>query len=137
MPNLTTSTAAARSGREALAMAGIHIEEIDVVELYDSFTITVLMTLEALGLCAPGEGGAFVEGGRIAPGGDLALNTNGGGLSYCHPGMYGIYLLTEAVRQLRGEAGPAQVPNARLGLAHGTGGVLSTAATVVLGAADG
>ena len=90
-------------------MAGIGRDAIDLVECYDSFTITVLMTLEALGFCKPGEGGAFVSGQRTAPGGDFPLNTNGGGLSYCHPGMYGIFLLVEAVRQLRGEAGERQV----------------------------
>jgi acetyl-CoA acetyltransferase len=106
---------------------------MDVVEIYDSFTITVLLTLEALGFCGRGEGGPFVSGQRTAPGGPFPLNTNGGGLSYCHPGMYGIFLLIEATRQLRGECGRCQVPNARLALAHGTGGVLSSAATVILG----
>lgn len=132
MPDLT-ATAAAASGRRALDGAGLSVEEIDVAEVYDSFTITVVLTLEALGFCGPGEGGAFVAGQRTAPGGDFPLNTNGGGLAYCHPGMYGIYLITEAVRQLRGDAGDAQVPNARIAMAHGTGGLLSTAASVVLG----
>jgi acetyl-CoA acetyltransferase len=89
--------------------------------------------LGALVVCGPGEGGAFVAGQRTAPGGDFPLNTNGGGLSYCHPGMYGIFLLIEATRQLRGERGEAQVPRARLALVNGTGGVLSSCATVVLG----
>jgi len=106
---------------------------VDIAEVYDSFTITVLLSLEALGFCARGEGGAFVEGGRIRPEGSFPLNTNGGGLSYCHPGMYGVLLLVEAVRQLRGEAGKRQVPGVEVALAHGTGGILSTHGTVLLG----
>jgi acetyl-CoA acetyltransferase len=121
------------SGDAAYAMAGLKPDEIDVVQVYDSFTITVLLQLEGLGFCARGEGGAFVEDGRIAPGGDLALNTSGGGLSYCHPGMYGIFLIIEAVRQLRGECGDRQV-TAETALCHGTGGLLSTHGTVILGA---
>jgi acetyl-CoA acetyltransferase len=132
MPDLTM-TGAVQSGRDAFGMAGVTHDELDVVEVYDSFTITVLLTLEALGFCKPGEGGAFVSGQRTAPGGTFPLNTNGGGLSYCHPGMYGIFLLIEATRQLRGECGPRQIPDARLALAHGTGGVLSSSATVILG----
>ena len=104
-----------------------------MLQLYDSFTITVLLTLEDLGFCAKGEGGAFVEGGRLAFDGPLPTNTDGGGLSACHPGMRGMFLLVEAVRQLRGEGGPTQVPEAELALVHGTGGMLSTGATVVLG----
>jgi acetyl-CoA acetyltransferase len=133
MPDLATHRAALASGRAAFAMAGLTPAEMDVVEIYDSFTITVLMTLEALGFCEPGESGAFVSGQRTAPGGPFPLNTNGGGLSYCHPGMYGIFPLIEATRQLRGECGERQVAGARLALAHGTGGVLSSAATVILG----
>ena len=133
MPDLAVHQAAITSGRAAFAMAGLIPAEMDVVEIYDSFTITVILTLEALGFCGRGEGGAFVSGQRTAPGGSLPLNTNGGGLSYCHPGMYGIFLLIEATRQLRGECGPRQVEGARLALAHGTGGVLSSAATVILG----
>jgi acetyl-CoA acetyltransferase len=132
MPDLTV-TGAVESGRDAFAMAGLTPAEMDVVEIYDSFTITVLLTLEALGFCGRGESGPFVSGQRTAPGGLFPLNTNGGGLSYTHPGMYGIFLLIEATRQLRGECGPRQVSDARLALAHGTGGVLSSAATVILG----
>jgi len=131
MPDLTV-TAAAESGPRAMAMAGVRHSELDVVEIYDSFTITVLLTLESLGFCGPGESGAFISGQRTAPGGEFPLNTNGGGLSYCHPGMYGIFLLIEATRQLRGECGARQVPGARLALINGTGGVLSSTATVVL-----
>jgi acetyl-CoA acetyltransferase len=113
-------------------MAGIKPSDVDVLEPYDSFTITVLLALEDLGFCAKGEGGAFVEGGRLAPGGALPAMTSGGGLSYNHPGALGILLLIEAVRQLRGEAGERQVADAKIAVAHGSGGVLSTASTVVL-----
>jgi acetyl-CoA acetyltransferase len=133
MPDLATHQAAVTSGRAAFAMAGLTPAEIDVVEIYDSFTITVILTLEALGFCARGEGGAFVSGQRTAPGGPFPMNTNGGGLSYCHPGMYGIFLLIEATRQLRGECGARQVTGARTAIAHGTGGVLSACSTVILG----
>ena len=92
-----------------------------------------LHVLEDLGYCAKGEGGAFVSGGRIAPGGELPVNTNGGGLSYCHPGMYGLFLLIEAARQVQGVAGDRQIDNADLSLAHGNGGVLSSQCTVIMG----
>ena len=128
-----TVTGAKRSGAAAYAMAGLTPKEIDVVGLYDAFTITTLLFLEDLGFCPKGEGGRFVEGGAIAPGGSLAVNTNGGGLSYCHPGMYGIFLLIEAVRQLRQEAGQRQVPGCEIALAHGNGGTLSAQSTVILG----
>jgi acetyl-CoA acetyltransferase len=130
-PDLTM-TPAAISGPQAFAMAGITPADVDVLQPYDSFTITVLTALEDLGFCKKGEGGAFVEGGRLAPGGGLPAMTSGGGLSYCHPGALGILLLIEAVRQLRGEAGDRQVPDAKIGVAHGSGGLLSTAGTVVM-----
>ena len=114
-------------------MAGIGPDEVDFIEPYDNFTNAVILHLEDLGFCAKGEGGAFVEGGRLRPGGDLPAMTMGGGLSYCHPGALGILLLVEAVRQLRGECGERQVPDARIGVAHGIGGLtFSCAATVVL-----
>ena len=131
MPDLTV-TGALASGRQAYAMAGLGPDDIDVLELYDAFTINTILFLEDLGFCPKGEGGRFVENGRIAPGGSLPVNTNGGGLSYCHPGMYGLFLLIEAVRQLRQECGPRQVP-CETALAHGNGGVLSSQATVILG----
>jgi acetyl-CoA acetyltransferase len=134
MPDLTV-TGAAESGRQAYAMAGLKPADINVVELYDAFTINPILFLEDLGFCPKGEGGIFVEGGRIAPGGSLPVNTNGGGLSYCHPGMYGLFLLIEAVRQLRGECGARQVPGAKTAIAHGNGGVLSSQSTVILGTA--
>lgn len=131
MRDLTVSPGA-QSGPRAFAMAGITPADVDVLQPYDSFTITVLLALEDLGFCAKGEGGAFVEGGRLAPGGALPAMTSGGGLSYCHPGALGLLLLVEAVRQLRGECGARQVPRANIAVAHGVGGFMSTAGTVVL-----
>ncbi|GAB2921806.1 thiolase [Micromonospora polyrhachis] len=128
-----TVTGARESGREAFARAGITPSDVDVLQVYDSFTITAALSVEALGFCGPGEVLDFIQDGRIRPGGGLPLDTSGGGLSYCHPGQYGVLLLVEAVRQLRGEAGARQVPDARVAVAHGTGGILSTHATVVLG----
>lgn len=132
MPELTV-TGAAISGPQAFAQAGIHAADVDLVMLYDAFTITPILFLEDLGFCPKGEGGRFVEDGAIAPGGRLAVNTNGGGLSCVHPGMYGLFLLVEAVRQLRGEAGARQIREPSIAIAHGNGGVLSSQATVVLG----
>jgi acetyl-CoA C-acetyltransferase len=116
--------AAAQSGPRALAMAGVRHDDIDLCMLYDSFTITVLLTLENLGFCARGEGGAFVQNGRLGHGGALPTNTDGGGLSSNHPGMRGIFLVIEAVKQLRGECGPRQVADCAIALCHGTGGML-------------
>ena len=132
MPDLTV-TGALQSGRAAYEMARLSSGDIDVVELYDAFTLNTMLFLEDLGFCKKGEGGAFVSGGRIAPGGSLPVNTNGGGLSYCHPGMYGLFLLIEAVRQLRGECGERQVQGAKTAIAHGNGGVLSSQSTIILG----
>jgi acetyl-CoA acetyltransferase len=135
MHDLTVS-AASQSGREAFAMAGLAPKDMNVVELYDAFTINTLLFLEDLGFCKKGESGGFVEGGAIAPGGKLAVNTNGGGLSCTHPGMYGIFTIIEAVQQLRGQAGARQVVGATTALAHGNGGTLSSQATAILGTAD-
>lgn len=132
MPDLTV-TGAALTGPRAFQMAGLRHDDVDVAEIYDSFTITVLLTLEDLGFCKKGEGGAFVSGQRTAPGGPFPTNTQGGGLSYCHPGVFGIFTLIEGVRQLRGECGPRQVKDAKIALCHGTGGVLSSSGTVLLG----
>ena len=132
MPDLTV-TAASQSGADAYAMAGLQAKDIDVVQLYDAFTINTLLFLEDLGFCAKGEGGAFVRDGAIAPGGRLPVNTNGGGLSCVHPGMYGIFALIEAVRQLRGEGGNRQVAGATTAIAHGNGGTLSSQSTAILG----
>ncbi|UUZ77036.1 thiolase [Polaromonas sp. P1(28)-13] len=132
MPDLTT-TAAVQSGARAFAQAGVKPADIDVVQVYDAFTINTLLFLEDLGFCKKGEAGAFVEGGRIAPGGALPVNTNGGGLSCVHPGMYGLFTMVESAQQLMGLAGERQVKDARLALAHGNGGELSSQATLVLG----
>jgi acetyl-CoA C-acetyltransferase len=131
-----TVSATAQCGPKAFAEAGVTPGEIDIAMLYDSFTITVLTILEDLGFCQKGEGGAFVEGGRLRfdQSGAPALNTDGGGLSSNHPGMRGIFLLIEATRQLRGES-TSQVPGAKLAVASGNGGMLATrhvAGTVVL-----
>jgi acetyl-CoA acetyltransferase len=137
MPDLTHGPARL-SGPRAFAMAGVRPDEIDVAEIYDSFTYTVLLSLEDLGFCRKGEGGAFVSGQRTAPGGAFPLNTSGGGLSYTHPGMFGIFTIIEAVRQLRHDyagQGARQVADVRIGLAHGTGGVLSATGTLILGRA--
>lgn len=128
-----TVTGAVGAAADAFARAGITASDVDVLQVYDSFTITVALTLEAMGFCGRGEALDFVADGRIRPGGDFPLNTSGGGLSYCHPGQFGVLLLVEAVRQLRGESGARQVEGAKTAVAHGTGGILSSHATVVLG----
>ena len=138
MPSLT-SLIARETGPRAFGRAGMTKDDIDLTMIYDSFTYTVMLTLEALGFCGPGEAADFVAGQRTAPGGDFSLNTSGGGLSYTHPGMYGSFLLVEAVRQLRGEAGDRQVKgrrdptqNPKTSVVNGTGGSLSSTGTVVL-----
>ncbi|MFF9789429.1 thiolase C-terminal domain-containing protein [Streptomyces bacillaris] len=133
-----TVSPAAVSGRLAFERAGVRPADIDLAEIYDAFTYMTLVTLEDLGFCAKGEGGAFVEKGRTGLRGALPVNTDGGGLSACHPGMRGLFLLVEAVRQLRGEAGARQVhrPGNRLpelAVASGTGGWFCSSGTVVLG----
>ena len=133
MPDVT-STIARETGPRALEMAGVTHDDIDLAMIYDSFTYTVLITLESLGFCKPGEGADLVANQRTAPGGEFAMNTNGGGLSYTHTGMYGMFLLLEAARQLRGECGDRQVPDCKLSLVNGTGGTLSSCGTLVLGA---
>lgn len=131
-----TLTPAAESGHRAFSIAGYQPADMDVLNVYDAFTINTLLFLEDLGFCAKGEGGAFVEGGRIAPGGELPVNTNGGGLSCCHPGMYGLFTIVESCEQLRGRAGKRQVEQAKLALAHANGGTLSSQATLILGPAE-
>jgi acetyl-CoA acetyltransferase len=128
-----TTSAAALSGPRAFARAGVGPADIDVCQLYDSFTATVLLTLEDLGFCAKGDGGPFIESGALRPGGALPTNTDGGGLAACHPGMRGMFLMVEAVRQLRGECGPRQVDGARLACVHAMGGFFSHSATMILG----
>ena len=130
--------AAKQSTTPAFDMAGVTHKDIDMAMIYDSFTITVIETLEDLGFCKKGEGGDFVSGGRLEIGGELPINTDGGGLSSNHPGMRGIFLLLEATRQLRHqfEGTPRQVPNCNIALCHGTGGALGSrhsGGTVILG----
>ena len=132
VPDLLRQGSAA-TGERAFRMAGIRREDVSVTQIYDAFTINVLIGLENLGFCGRGEAAAFIRGGRIAPGGSFPVNTQGGGLSYCHPGMFGIFLMIEAVRQLRGEAGARQVKNATIALCHATGGIFSAHATMILG----
>jgi acetyl-CoA acetyltransferase len=132
MPDLTM-TPARYSGPAAMGMAGVKHDDIDLAMIYDSFTYTVIVSFESLGFCGPGEGGGFVSNGRIGPGGVLPTNTNGGGLSYTHPGMYGIFLIIEAVRQLRGGVGERQVSDCEIALVNGTGGAMSSTGTLVLG----
>lgn len=132
MPDFTT-TSAVQSGERAFRAAGLRVEDVDVVEVYDAFTINTLLFLEDLGFCGKGEAGAFVREVGIGPGGGLPVNTNGGGLSYAHPGMYGLLLLVEAVRQIRGESGDRQVRDCDVALVHGNGGFLSSQCTTLLG----
>ncbi|WP_427184099.1 acetyl-CoA acetyltransferase [Bordetella bronchialis] len=129
-----TVTAAAESGPRALRMAGMSTDDIDLLCLYDAFTINTILFLEDLGFCPKGEGGRYVSGGAIAPGGRLPVNTNGGGLSFGHPGMYGVFLVIEAVRQLRGQAGERQ-QRCEVALVHGNGATLSSQSTAILGTA--
>jgi acetyl-CoA acetyltransferase len=132
MPDFTT-TGAVQAAAEAFGRAGVRPQDVDTIQCYDSFTITVLLLLEDMGFCPKGEGGAFVSSGVLRRGGQFPLNTDGGGLSACHPGMRGIFLINEGVRQIRGEAGEAQVPDCELAVACGSGGSLSAISTVVLG----
>ncbi|TCC36463.1 hypothetical protein E0H92_27935 [Kribbella speibonae] len=128
-----TETSATRSGADAFATAGMSPGDIDCAQIYDSFTPTVLLTLESLGFCKRGEGGPFVEGGEIAPTGSLPINTDGGGMSSNHPGRRGALAVVEAVRQLRGESPGVQLDAPRTCLVNGTGGALSATATMILG----
>ncbi len=135
MPTLTTTCATDSSWR-AFGMAGLKPKDMDTVQIYDAFTINTILFLEDMGFCEKGEGKDFVAGGRIAPGGALPVNTNGGGLSCVHPGMYGVFVMIEGIRQARGEAPGQQIPDATVCLAHGNGGVLSSQVTTIWGTAD-
>lgn len=126
-------TSVASTAKAALSMAGVTRNDVDVVQIYDHFTIGVIQALEELGFCKRGEGGDFVSGGRLAPGGDFPINTSGGGLSYNHPGMFGMLLILEAVHQLRKEAGDRQLPRAETALVHAPGLVFSANSTMILG----
>ena len=132
MRDLTCSEATRLSGDKAFKMAGVSHGDFDHIMLYDAFTSGPPIMLESLGFCKPGEGVHFFADGKSTPGGSLPINTNGGGLSYTHSGMYGIFPIIEATRQLRGECGARQVPNAKLSLVNGMGGMLSAAGTLVL-----
>ena len=127
-----TAPISRETGPRALSRAGMTHADIDLAMIYDSFTYTVLVTLEALGFCGPGEAADFVAGQRTAPGGDFPMNTSGGGLSYTHSGMYGMFLVLEAVRQLRGETGERQLSGPKVALVNGTGGYLSSTGTAIL-----
>jgi acetyl-CoA acetyltransferase len=131
MPDLTSTVASQTSGL-ALEMAGRSLADIDTAHIYDAFTVSLMILLEDLGFCPKGEGGPFVADGNIAPGGTLPVNTNGGGLSFTHPGMLGLFLLTEAVAQLRGDAGERQVPAAESSLVHGMGLTIAAHSTAIL-----
>ena len=132
MRNLTFSEATRKAGEKAFAMAGVTYKDFNHIMLYDAFTSGPPIMLESLGFCKPGEGVYFFDEGKSTPGGTLPINTNGGGLSYTHSGMYGIFPIIEATRQLRGECAARQVPNAKISLVNGMGGMLSAAGTLVL-----
>ena len=136
MADMTTSRAAKVSGKAAFDMAGVSHSDIDVAELYDAFAFTPMLALEDLGFVKPGESGPFMAERRTGPGGDFPMNTNGGGLSYTHSGMYGMFTLIELTRQLRGEAGERQVQDAEVGIAHGPGGMFAAASTLIAGSAN-
>jgi acetyl-CoA acetyltransferase len=135
MPDVTR-TSAVESGARAYEMAGVTAKDVDVAQLYDAFTILPILFLEDLGFCAKGEGGAFVSDGAIAPGGRLPVNTGGGGLSFVHPGMFGLFAIHEACLQLRGQGGERQVKSPKVALAHGNGGYFSHQATTIFGTAE-
>ena len=128
-----TESPAYRSGKHAFERAGVTPADIDCCQFYDAFTGSVVLTMEALGFCDKGEGGPFVADGKLRLGGALPTNTDGGGLSACHPGMRGMFLMVEAVRQLRGQAEGRQVPDAELCAVNGTGGWFSATGTLILG----
>ncbi|WP_349305948.1 thiolase [Pseudofrankia sp. DC12] len=131
MRDLTDARASRRSGERAFRLAGLGPADIDHLMLYDAFAHTPMFALEALGFVKPGESGAWFAEGHSAPGGDLPVNTNGGGLSYTHTGRLGMFAMQESVRQLRGEA-EAQVPGVRTSLAHGIAHFFSGAGTVIM-----
>jgi len=130
-----TVTACAMSGPRAFAMAGLKPKDVDVIEVYDAFSINPILFLEDLGFVKKGEAGAFFAEGHAAPGGRLPVNTNGGGMSCVHPGMYGMFVSIEAVEQLRGDTGARQVEGAEVALANGNGGLLSNQSTAIFGTA--
>jgi acetyl-CoA acetyltransferase len=130
MEDFTTSKAFRVSGKKAFDEAGITHKDVDHLMIYDAFAHLPLYGLEDLGFCAPGEAAAFIRERNTAPGGKLPLNTNGGGLSYMHSGMYGMYALQESVRQMRGIA-PAQIEGAKIAVSHGVGGMFAASGTII------
>jgi acetyl-CoA acetyltransferase len=132
MVDFTESQAFRLAGQAAFAEAGITTADVRHLMIYDAFAHVPIYGLEALGFVAKGEAGAFISDGNTEPGGRLPLNTNGGGLSYTHTGMYGMFAIQEGVRQIRGEA-PAQVPGAEISVVLGNGGMFATAGVLVLG----
>lgn len=134
MEDFTTSKAFRLSSARAFAEAGVGPADVDHLMVYDAFAHLPIYGLEDLGFVGRGEAGAFIAEGHTSPGGRLPMNTNGGGLSYTHTGMYGMFLVQEAVRQVRGEAA-AQVPDVEISVAQGVGGMFMSAGTLVLGTA--
>jgi len=132
LADFTESQAFRLAGRAAFAEAGIAAADVNHLMIYDAFAHVPIYGLEALGFTAKGEAGPFIAEGNTEPGGRLPLNTNGGGLSYTHTGMYGMFAIQEGVRQIRGEA-PAQVPGAEISVVLGNGGMFATAGVLVLG----
>jgi acetyl-CoA acetyltransferase len=131
MEDFTSSKAFRVSARSAFAEAGIKHDDVDHLMIYDAFAHLPLYGLEDLGFCDKGQAAQFIWDRNTAPGGKLPLNTNGGGLSYMHSGMYGMYALQESVRQLRGIAA-AQVPDAQISVAHGVGGMFAASGTIIM-----
>jgi acetyl-CoA acetyltransferase len=135
MADLTSARAFRTTGRMAFDEAGITAADVDHLMAYDAFAHLPIYTLEDLGFVGRGEAGAFIEDGHTSPGGSLPMNTNGGGLSYTHTGMYGMFLMQESIRQIRGEAA-AQVPNVRISVAHGVGSMFTSASTIVFASSE-
>ena len=131
MEDFTSSKAFRVSGRKAFAEAGIAHKDVDHLMIYDAFAHLPIYGLEDLGFCEPGSAAKFIWDGNTRPGGKLPLNTNGGGLSYMHSGMYGMYALQESVRQVRGTAA-AQVPGVKIAVSHGVGGMFGAAGTIIM-----
>jgi len=131
MHDFTESQAFKKSAERAFRLSGVERKDVDHLQLYDAFVHTPMYGLEALGFVKPGESGPWFAEGHSAPGGALPINTNGGGLSYTHTGMYGMFAIQESVRQLRGEAA-AQVPDVKISIAHGVGGMFAASGSLVL-----
>jgi acetyl-CoA acetyltransferase len=135
MADLTSARAYRTTGRIAFEQAGITPADVDHLMAYDAFAHLPIYTLEDLGFVGRGEAGAFIEDGHTSPGGSLPMNTNGGGLSYTHTGVYGMFLMQESIRQVRGEAA-AQVRGVKISVAHGVGSMFTSASTIVFGSAE-